>query len=136
MSIGPGLITYLETQSGVTTLIGNGDSPVTIRCYPMLLPQSPTYPACRYQVVTGEYHHALSGPVGRARPRVQVDVYAETYTAAKGVADALRSALDGYTGTMGSLARVSSRHVMEFDGYDVEPDGIYRITQDYLFSFE
>ncbi len=133
MNIEQGLITYLLTDTDLMALVGNGDSPLTARIYPLLLPQDYTGPAMTYQRISGPRLHNLAGPAGRAMPRIQFDIYASTYSAAKNVADKLRAALDGHTGTMGTVKVGATTLDNDIDGYqsDVET---YRISMDFIIS--
>lgn len=133
MQLEEGLIDYLLTDSSLMALVGNGDSPLTCRIYPMLLPQNYTAPAMTYQRVSGQRLQNLSGPSGRAMPRIQFDIYANTYTSARAVGEKLRAALDGYSGTMGTVSVGQCTIETDFDGYAQDTD-IYRITMDFMFS--
>ena len=133
MQLEEGLITYLKTDSTLMALVGNGDSPVTARIYPILLPQNYTAPAMTYQRISGPRLQHLDGPAGRAMPRIQFDIYAANYSAAKAIADALRSALDGTTGLMGTVDVGQCTIGTDFDGYTDDTD-TYRITMDFIFS--
>ena len=133
MSLENNLVTYLEGEATILALIGNGDSPETIRLYPLIMPQNTTMPAVVYQRVTGERIHHLSGVSGRATPSIQFDIYSDSYSEAKSVADALRGVLDGYQGIAGAITVDSTLLIEELDGFDDETD-YYRIMQEYKFS--
>ncbi|MFA5546647.1 MAG: DUF3168 domain-containing protein [Sphaerochaetaceae bacterium] len=104
---------------------------ITTRCYPVTLPQSPTYPLILYTKISGDRDHVLQGASGMAHPRFQIDAWAETYTAAKTLADAIREALDGYRGTASGTRIGSCLIDSERDIYESEIK-IYRVSQDYL----
>jgi hypothetical protein len=133
MTIEKGLITYLEGQASITAIIGNGDSPETIRAYPMILPQDWTAPAITFQRISANRWRHLAGPAGRNAVRVQIDCYAATYNGAKTLAEAVRGVLDGYTGTMGTFTVGAVSLENDLDGYNADTD-IYRIVQDFIFS--
>ena len=133
MQLEQGLITYLKTDSSLMALVGNGDSPVTARIYPLLMPQNYTTPAMTYQRISGPRLQHLDGPAGRAMPRIQFDIYADSYSGAKAIGDALRSALDGYTGLMDTVIVDKCTLETEFDGYTDDTE-TYRISMDFKFS--
>ena len=126
MTIEEGLYSYLSTNVGVSAL-------VSTRIYPGTLPQNWTNPAISYQRISGVRVRNLSGPAGRATPRIQIDCWAESYSGAKALATAVRSAMDGYAGLMGST-RVGSV-VLESDLDFYEPDiAVYRVSMDFWIS--
>lgn len=63
------------------------------------VPQSPHYPHLTYHRVTGMRMRTLQGPSGVSYPRVQIDVWARTYKAAKELAAAVRVALESFPRT-------------------------------------
>lgn len=91
---------------------------ITTRCYPATLPQDPTYPLILFSKVTGMRDHHLQGPSGLAHPRFQVEAWATTYDAAKALANAIRGALDGYKGTVGTVRIGSILSESERDVYE------------------
>ena len=108
---------------------------ITTRCYPVTIPQSPTYPLILYTKISGDRDHALRGASGHAHPRFQVEAWDLTYTAAKTLADAIRNALDDYTGTAAGTVIHSCLIESERDTYESEIE-IYRIMQDYMIWHE
>jgi len=72
------------------------------RIYPNVLPQGVTLPAIRYFQVSDPSMHTQSGRSNLRHPRWQLDCYAETYLAARSLAEQVITAIDGYTGLMGS----------------------------------
>ena len=126
MTIEEGLYSYLSTNVGVSAL-------VSTRIYPGTLPQNWTAPAISFQRISGVRLRRLSGPVGRATPRIQIDCWADSYSGAKALAEAVRSAMDGYAGLMGTTTVGSV--VLETDIDFYEPDtNVYRVSMDYWIS--
>jgi hypothetical protein len=103
---------------------------ITTRCYPSTLPQNPTYPLILYAKVTGERINDLSGPSGMAHPRFQIEAWAETYAAAKSLANAIRVCLNGYRGTSGAVQIGSFLIQSERDIYEPEA-ACHRVVMDY-----
>jgi hypothetical protein len=82
----------LLADPAVTALVGAG---AEARIYPLILPQGAAFPALTYQRVSSVTQYAQDGP-GLARQRIQIDAWAMTYRAAKDLARAVRSALEGH----------------------------------------
>lgn len=99
---------------------------ITTRCYPVTIPQSPTYPLILYTRISGVRDHHFHGPSGIVRTRMQIEAWAETYSGAKTLAAAIRGALDGYTGTsIGSCLLDNERDIYE-------PElNVYRVVYDF-----
>lgn len=72
---------------------------VGTRIYPAIAPQSTVTPYIVYQRIATQHLHTMDGIAGLAETTIQIDCYASTYGAVKALADAVRLALDGYTGT-------------------------------------
>lgn len=93
----------INSFAGVTTLIG---ALPTMRFYPVRLPtiQTPVYPAVTWQRVDGEGVYSHGGYSGLNNPRIQITVWAKTFTAAESVEIAMRAqpplGLNGYVGTI------------------------------------
>ncbi len=87
-----GVYSMLQAESTLTAL-------VSTRCYPLLLPQEVTYPAVRFQQLTGERPGAMGGDVGLVDSIVMVDCYADDIDAAHTLADAVRTAMQRKNGT-------------------------------------
>ncbi len=112
-----------------TTIAGLIDT----RMYPQYLPQKVTYPAISYATASRVSSRQLSGPAGRARPRITVNSWAETYLEAKALAEAVRKRLDGFAGRWGSFSVGSVALDNAFDQYESEAEA-HRIFQDYIVS--
>ena len=95
MSANTSLYATLAAYAGLQALIGNGDSPVTSRIHPHLMPQDPTLPAVTYQLVAGTRANTLSdaGSTGVERNMYQLVAWATTLSSADAVMDQVRLAL-------------------------------------------
>ena len=109
-----------ELEAGVYAHLSNADRVaglVSTRIYPEVIPQTAELPAMAYQRVSGPRDHYHNGAAGMARARIQLTIVAETYTAAKGVAAAVRD-LFPFRGELGGLVEVYSAWVEnEVDGW-------------------
>lgn len=113
------LRTRLTTVSAVTAL-------VSTRVYPNVLPQNPTLPAVVYQRIDERRETAMGSDPGVVRARVQVSAWAATFTAARGIGEEVRKALQRYRGTpAGSGTEVLDVFIEDIRDMDPElVDGI------------
>jgi hypothetical protein len=96
MSVSTGLYALLGSVSGITDLIGSGDA---MRAWPAMIPQGvTTFPAVRYNHISGSFERSLVGPVEAAESTYQIDVVDSDYADALAAAHAIRVGVDGYTG--------------------------------------
>jgi hypothetical protein len=95
LTIEAGLVYKLTTTAGLTALIST-------RTYLERIPQGATLPCLTYQRISTPrlLAHDTSGSAGTAHPRFQFDAWATTYSSAKAITDALRAALNGFSGTI------------------------------------
>lgn len=96
MTIEAGIYAYLIANSGVFALVGT-------RIYPQVIPQDAEMPAMAYQRISGPRDHSHSGPSGLVVARMQLTCMAASYDGAKALGEAVRAAMDGYSGTMGTV---------------------------------
>lgn len=77
-------------------------------------PRGAALPGVVLTLVSDVSGHTHSGPDGLSEARVQVDVYAPTFAAAKRLARALRAGLDGHSdGVMGAVFFAMARDTVE-----------------------
>jgi hypothetical protein len=94
MSVQTAVITILEANSTVTTLLGT-------RIYPGILPVAPTLPAMRFNKVAGS-GGTTTGP-DLVMSRLQFDIYAYTSLESEAAAKAVYNALRRWSGTSDGL---------------------------------
>ena len=127
------LYSYLKADAGLTAL-------VSTRIYAMRVPQSVSFPCLTIQrISTARIHtHDTSGASNLSSPRFQFDAWAATYSSAKSITDALRAALNGKTGSIGTapyaLTIQSSLVVAETPELDPELD-VFRSRSDYIIWY-
>lgn len=119
MTLRTDLFDYVVADAGVSALIDT-------RFHWLQLPESVTYPAARWFVVSRGGHTGHDGPAGLQTVNVQVDVIGESDGDAESVGEAMKAALDGVKS--GSL---SSIMINETDTFE-DADNLWRITQEYL----
>ena len=80
-------------------IANSGVSPASMRMFPDILDEGVTLPALTYQLIDNGADHTLDGAAdGLYHPRVQVDVWAMSAVARASLGEAVKTALDGYTG--------------------------------------
>ena len=124
----PVLVTRLKAFTALTDLTGT-------RIFPLILPQSPTYPAVTFQRISAERLSGMTAEHGMPQVRIQIDSYATTYASVKGVAAQVRAALQRWSDGTTNPAVLDVFIENELD--DFEPDlesggGVYRVIQDYI----
>ncbi len=117
------LATYLNTVGGLTALVGS-------RIFPVYLPKGATLPALTYNKISSPRVRSHSGPSHLAHPRIQINIWANTFTELESVAAQLVAALEAYKGLMGSDQTVSFVET-ELDDFDEEAE-IHRRIMDVL----
>ena len=108
MSIGEALRAYLLSKTEIAGIVGG-------RIYPVILPQDVVLPAISYQLITQPVELNVTGEYRRSA-YFQIDCWAKNYLDAVSLCDKVESALNGYSGSMGSvnaiLAYISARRDM------------------------
>lgn len=85
------IIARLLGTSGVTSIAGE-------RIFPGARPQASALPAVVFNVVSGAPVYTDDGEAGLAENRIQLDCWAETYTAAKQLSAAVKASLSAFVG--------------------------------------
>ena len=133
MGVETDLRTYLLSQSPVTTLVGAAG------VYCGNIEDDAADPVVCIKRVSGGRQHTLTAGAGFASPRIQLDVYSQSYVDAKAVAEAVRGEMQGFKGTWGSTTVSSVVFENEVDLYE-EPDdgtdlGWHHIALDYFVRY-
>ena len=116
------------SDASVTSLIGH-------RIYPQLAPAVDALPFMTWRRTSITREQTLGIPMGVPRVSVDFIVFAETYVAARKVADAVRSVLDGYGGSFDNTEvkqcslESESDDVVSLEGSEVP--NAYAVTQTY-----
>ena len=112
--------TTLTGDAGVAALVGT-------RVYPAIIPQDAALPALAYQRISSQAIQWQDGSAAPIRPRIQVTAVADDYSEAKGLAAAVRSALNGVS----SGQILSSFMDTDADGFTDTSD-LYTVRMDFL----
>jgi Protein of unknown function (DUF3168) len=113
--------TYLISDSGINAIVGD-------RVYGLIAPQKVLPPFLVYLKV-GDYPIAAGycGPDAARHCVFQFDSYAKSYLGALRLAEAVRTALVGFTGTIGDTRIAFVSMETEFHAPDPEP-GLFRVS--------
>ena len=128
MPIESALYSKLAATSGVTAL-------VSTRIYPNAIPQNASLPAIAYQVISTDRNYRQAGQSNVALPRIQITVEAVSYSSMVAVCAAVRAALSGYKGTVGTVVIGGIFLETEYDGYNLDTDTTVR-RQDYTIEWK
>lgn len=103
------------------------------RWHPLEIPLEWDLPAVAYMNVAQARKKTQSGPNGKAKPRIQFSVVAETYDDMLTASKALRRALDGFKGVMGATRVDNVTLVMSLDAGEYSARGATRLM-DFIFD--
>lgn len=126
MTLEQALTTHLETDGAVAGFLAT-------KIYPIMVPQSAVAPYGSFQLISVVVLYAHDGP-GPELLRVQIDIYALTHAQARAIADAVRTRMEGFRGTMGGAGGVKIGGVFmdsQADFWEAEAR-VYRITTDWF----
>lgn len=124
----------MSFHGAIATRLSAAVPSVSGRAYRLRLPQSVTYPALTYRVISSVQLQTLAGPMTTNRPRLEVTAWAQTHTAAKATAEEVRAALDGWAGTADSTVVSAVTLQGDIDLYDDEIEA-YGVPQDFFVMF-
>ena|SRR4026207_1493356 len=126
--IRPALRSFLLADVNISAVVAD-------RVFPLVLPQGQTQPSIVYSRISGIGDHTTSGPSGLARPRFQIDAYAQSADDADALALMIKSALDGFAGLMGTITVQGVFYETERDDFYPEIN-MHRASRDYFIFFE
>lgn len=123
----------LTNHTSVSTLVGT-------RVYPVIAPMGTALPLVVYQRTNVSREQSLAGPVGAPVVSIQLTSYATSYTACKQIAQGIRLAVDGWTGTTQSVTITRTSLESENDGVTVPTDDTqtpyYNVQQSFSFRIQ
>ena len=108
---------------------------VVKRVYPIRLPQNVTLPCITYQRISTPRLHTHDKAGGTAYPRFQITIWDDNPKDVKTLSDAVRTCLDGWSGTVESVKVQSSLSDDENSDYDPESQ-IYWTNLDFIIWHE
>ena len=99
---------------------------VSGRIYPYMRQQGQGFPAIVYSLDSTEPAHGLVGSLSLTRATLSIEQWADVYGDAKTLANKVKDALDGYTGTSESVVIKSCYHDNDSGNVDISPIGMDR----------
>lgn len=130
--IRPGLFAFLAADSVINPLVTTGG---ISRIYPIRLPQGEKLASLVYTRISGQGDYTMQGASGYTRPRYQIDAWAPSAGAANALASAVKDALDGFKGAMGTGANaIDVQGVFCADQRESYDDVVqlYGVSRDYF----
>ena len=132
-----GLRAYLLGDSAISIVVG------ATRIYPIKLPQGQILPSIVYSRISGLGDHHMEGPSGLARPRIQIDCWAQSADAADNLARLVKDRIDGFRGAM-PWGENSPEEAIQVQGIFFESERedyddavkLYRSSKDYFVWYE
>lgn len=123
---------YLLADGSISALVGT-------RVYPMKMPQGVTSDSIVYQRVSNTGFHHMTGAVGLARPRLQIDCWSQSADRANALANLVKERIDGFRGDLDYDASTPPNTLQvrgiffdtERDLYD-EDSELYGVGRDYF----
>lgn len=86
----------MTIQQQLAALITGGLTGVGARFYPLTAPDQVVRPYATYQRVSANSENSLSGNTGLINTRMQIDVYADTYSQAQSIAAQIDALMSGW----------------------------------------
>ena len=133
MLIETALMTYILAQTSITAYLTDTDG--TKRIDFVITRQEIAKPYIVVTKIDAPGLHSQDGPVGVVDARFQISIFTLTYGQAHQIAAAVKAALDGYQGYMGSVYVFSCLYDDEQDLYE-EQTNLFQIAQDYIVSYQ
>lgn len=130
MSIETALRSYLATKDVII-------AQVSTRVFAQIAKKSASLPYITFNTITERHEHHLAGAAGLAEATIQIDVWSATLAKRDSTANAVRNALDGFTGSMGSELLKVRNCVLQNRANFMEPEGkgrekpIFRASMDF-----
>jgi len=126
------IYSLLSHDAGIAAAIAGG-------IWPILMPEVVDYPALSYFVVDSPPIQTLVEPCGLAHPRIQINAWSNDYASAKKACEAVRKALDGFSGTVatpdGPVFICGIRWEDERDSYEHETR-TFRTMRDFIVWYQ
>lgn len=94
----------MSAEGDFVAILDGGSTTAGTRVYPVLLPETPTFPAITYQEITAVPQNHRSGDTRLDRLRFQVNAWGKTFEEARVLADELRELLNRASG--GRIGRI------------------------------
>ena len=128
MSVKTALATRLTLDAGVSALVG-------FRVYPVALPQNAPRPAITYQRMPSGHDQTLTKASGTSLGVFRIRSFGDKYSEADQVAEAVRQALQAFSGTVDGTTINAVVLTNDFDEFfqpqDASDQGVFCVTFDF-----
>lgn len=112
------IFSHLSTTTAITIT-----KSISTRIYPSVVPDETKYPCISYSRVSDVREYHLSGYANLENPRIQIDVWAETYKESKDISSAIHTAMQ---------TAPDFKAILIDDSDMYEPDALlYRVSMDF-----
>lgn len=131
MNVEIAIAAKLKATAGVTAI-------ASTRIWQLKLPQNPTLPAVRVQLISEPREYHLRGGESELRARVQTDAYTneagggDPYGSAISLADAIETAITGAPFTQGDVSVLGSFRDNRVVTYEAGELRLVRVMQDFI----
>jgi len=126
------LYQYLSGIEAITNIVGTS-------IYHHHLPQSAEFPVLTFQLISSRHEHDLLGAAGIVTARYQVDCWSYSLSEAATMAEAVRQALQGFSGDMEDteilFIVLDDQNNLDEAPKDGSDNWLYRREQDYLIKY-
>ena len=127
---------HLAADTNVAAIVGTRIHPVRI---PRMDNAYDNSPCLTYRRKTGGRDHYVSGASGHPRPVFEIALWSQSYDSAKLAAQAVRQAMDGFSGTFTDVTVKVCKAIDEEDGFirpeDGSDDGWFVVRLDYEIMY-
>lgn len=121
----------LVNTVGVTALVGT-------KIRPMRAADTDTYPYIIYESISKPSLQTKEGNTGWNKMRFQISMLATSLSAVQSIADAVRTSLDGVSGTIAgfTVQRITFEDERDIFNDNSAIDGVYMLQQDYFLTIQ
>lgn len=128
MDIYDAIVAKLKATAALTALVGT-------RIYPDEVPQGKLYPAVFYMTVSDVKDHFITEISSLEAPNIQLTTYADAKDDAAAVAEEIKTAINGYQGTLSGITIQCIKLINEMPSMYKSADGTTKIyTHDLEFE--
>lgn len=129
MILGDAIYNILSNDATLTGLVSTD-------IYPVSAPQGVNFPFVVYSFSSTDPTDQKDGSSPLDGSRLEVESYDKTYRGAHGIANAIRTALDDYSGAPASITIRRIWFVEQSDGDFLEDHGFFAVSQTYTVKAE
>ncbi len=112
---------------------------VAARVFPIYVPKGQSLPAIVYELISTDPVESNDGHSALTYARFTVECLSKSYSEVKDLAEKVRLAVDGYSGTEASVAISSTRHMGSSDDWTTPADagekGTHHVVLDFRLGY-